>query len=1105
MPSLRIELTGQVPRIVRGGDPVAVAALQRLQTRLALAVLVLERDSPPSKHRLSDILWPDGSPPTWDTALRGTVSRVRAALLEAGLSKDAVTSSSTGVRVRLPPDTVVDVELAAAELAAAEQAITDGDHEHAYAAACTAGAIARATLLPDCGGEWVEQWRVRLASWYERSLAVAAQSAVALGRYPAAVAAGEDALRADPYAEWAFRILMRARAAAGERAAALDVYERCRRRLRDDLGVNPSPETEAAYLELLGADPSVADSRFPLVGRDAELATLAAQWAHAGDAGPRGVVLVGEPGAGKSRLAAEFAESLRAAGHLVLHGREDGHLSVPFRPFADALADYLDARGPAVLDELGAAANELARLRADAPASSFAQPPGVAGPGRLFAAVHSWLRAATRTEPVALVVEDLQWASAASLSLLRRVLADESGLRLLVIATCRMGEVAELDVADALAALLTAPGVLRVDLPPLRSEHVDQLLDAAAGRRLPELASALADRAAGNPLYVSEVIRHLLAQRQRTGVLDADSLDLPAALGELVQLKLRALGPALRPVLELAALAGEQVDLEVLAQASGDSDATRAAVVRGVNLGLVSLDNTTVTFQHDVLRECVDAAVDDARRPRLHRALAVAFESRGVDEDVPRRAHHWECAATLGGREAEHAVRAHQEAARQASARLAFPRAVDHLDAARKILDAHDPAETKLAERCDLMIDLGAAMHDAGDAGYVAVLREARQLAYRLDDPVRLARATLAGVHWGATQTALVDDPTTITALSDALDGLPADDRDLRARVKAALAIESRWSRPAVAASLAGEAVAEARSAGNPSTIAATLVARYTLGRLQPPTELADADELRRIAAQAGEPAISCEAAVVAFDARVRCGEMARADAEMSTLERVAERASLPYFQWVALTRRAGWHVLLGNDEAEATIDRAAELGEEIGIHPTLIHGSRSGQQYAAHMAGGRAGAAVDALAPLEPFAGHDVSWQSTMAAALAESGDLDAARRLFDRIIARGLDDVIDDQLGLTVLICLAWTSARLRDPRAGLLAPRLSARAGQLSWIASFSLGPIDLALAWTALARGDRPQARAYLDDAMRLAEHAQARPWMQLVERERAASA
>jgi hypothetical protein len=87
--------------------------------------------------------------------------------------------------------------------------------------------------------------------------------------------------------------------------------------------------------------------------------------------------------------------------------------------------------------------------------------------------------------------------------------------------------------------------------------------------------------------------------------------------------------------------------------------------------------------------------------------------------------------------------------------------------------------------------------------------------------------------------------------------------------------------------------------------------------------------------------------------------------------------------------------------------------------------------------------------------------------------------------------------------MICLAWGAARRGDPRANRLAPGLSGRPGQLSWIASFSLGPIDLALAWTAMACGDLREARTYLDSALRLAEHAHARPWIQLVERQRAA--
>jgi hypothetical protein len=785
----------------------------------------------------------------------------------------------------------------------------------------------------------------------------------------------------------------------------------------------------------------------------------------------------------------------------VLRGREDGQLSVPFRPFADALSDYLAARGPAVVDEIGEAADDLARLRGAAPAVATAQPLGGTAHWRMLAAIRAWLVAATRSEPIALVIEDLQWATSTIVTMLRHLLGDDHGPRLLMIATCRVGQAGSPELASALADLLASQNVSRIAPPPLTGQEVGELLDAAAGRDLPQLATAIAVRTGGNPLYISETIRHLITRANGPDDIDGGPLDLPAALGELVQLRLRSLGPSSRTVLELAALAGARVDVDVLAAAHGEAGATRAALERGAALGLISLDEDTVSFRHDVLREAVEAGMDEARRPRLHRALALALDARDRDDELPSRAHHWGCAAALGDSEAEQAIRAHRAAARQAGERLAFGRAVEHLSAARAVLLAHDPAEARLLEQGALAIELGAAMRDAGNADYPAVLQLARQFAYRLDDPVRLAQATLAGTRGGVTQTAMVDDAAIMTALTDALRDLPQTEPQLRTRVKAALALESRWSHAAQATVLAEEAVTEARRTGEPRTIAVTLVSRQTLGRLQPDTELADADELRGIAIRARDPAISCEAAVIAFDARLRRAELAHADAEMATLERIAERSALPYFRWVALTRRAGWHVLLGNDEAEAVIEKAAAVGTEIGIHPTLTYSSRSGQLFVGQMAEGRAVDAVTALAAVEPFAGRDVSWQASMAAAAAENGDLPTAARLFDGIVTHRLGEIVDDQLGLLTTMCLAWAAARLADPRAELLAPKLSGRAGQLSWIASFSLGPVDLALAWTAIACGDANAAHGRLDSALALAQRAQARPWIQLIERQR----
>lgn len=1099
MPVLTVELTGPVPRVLRDGREFGEAALRRRQTRVALAVLVLERATPPSKDRLAQLLWPDGRPPTWETALRGTVGRVRALLVAAGLDEALVTTSA-GVRLALPAGTEVDVEAAAAAVREAEQARAAGDHDRAAAAARAATRITQAPFLPDWDSDWAQRWRARLASWQQRALAVVAESALRSGDYPAAAVAAEDALAAEPYAEWAFRVLMRARHASGERAAALDVYLQCRRRLRDDLGVGPAPETEATYLTLLGTEPPGAD--LPLVGRRAELEALAAEWARARAGQARGVVIVGEPGAGKSRLAEEFAASVRAVGHLVLRGREDGQQAMPFRPFTDALAGYLAARGTERLDGLGAIGHQLARLRDDVEASGSVAGAGAAARWRLFAAVRDWLTSATRDESILLIVEDVHWATPGTVSLLRHLLDDARPARLLVVVTCRPADAVAPELAGVLAGLLSAPTVRRLEPVPLAAADVGELLLAAAGEPLPELAETIVRRTGGNALYVSEMIRHL--QRRRLSASDTGADELPAAVSELVQLRLRSLGPGAREVLELAALSGEQVEVDVLDRACGAPAAVRTALSGAAALGLMSVSEQAVRFRHDLLRDAVAGTVPGARRATMHRRLAEAFDARAVADELPSRAYHWGCAATLGQGEAEQAVRCHGEAAQQALQRLSFERAVEHLEAASAILDAIDPAETRTAQRCDLQIALGTVMHDAGDPRYADVLRDAQRLADRLADPVRLARAALATAHWGSTQTAIVEDRAIVTALEKALRTLPPAERELAARVKAALALEYRWAPNSAATTwaMADEAVAQARATGSRQAVAAALVARHTLGYQEPAAQLADADELRRIAAELADAGVSCEAAVVGFDAWLCLGEVERADAEIALLERAAERAGLPYFRWIALTRRAGWLLLVGAADAERVIDQAAEMGATIGIDPTLLHSARSAQLLVARIAQGRPADAVAQLASIEQFAGADVAWQAAMALAQAEAGDRAQSQRLFDGLVPDRLDEIAGDQLGMSALMNLARAGARLGDPRTGLLTPRLYPRSGELSWIACFSLGPVDLALAWTAAAEGDVGGALQFLEAADALCARAGTRPWRQVVTRERA---
>src|SRR5262245_27880888 len=222
------------------------------QGRLAFALLVTERRAGLSVEKIADVLWNGAPPPSWSTALRAVISKLRGLMAEYGFGDAVAIESAFGCyQLRLPPDTWIDLEVAAKAVHDAETELRAGNFAAANGEALVAAAISRRPFLAGDDGQWVVQRRAWLRDVRVRALSCRAQAAIANGDPGLAVADAELVIELEPYREAAYVLLMRAHAAAGSHAQALQTYERLRTLMADQLGASPSPVSEAAYLEIL--------------------------------------------------------------------------------------------------------------------------------------------------------------------------------------------------------------------------------------------------------------------------------------------------------------------------------------------------------------------------------------------------------------------------------------------------------------------------------------------------------------------------------------------------------------------------------------------------------------------------------------------------------------------------------------------------------------------------------------------------------------------------------------------------------------------------------------------------------------------------------------
>ena len=227
------------------------------QARICFARLALEHGRPLTREQLANDLWPGALAAAWEPAIRAIVSKLRTLLERAGVAGATISNSAGAYRLDLPVGTWIDTEAAPEAIHRAEAALASADLADACGWALVARAIAARPFLPGCEGDWADRQRALLEQTLLRALACLAEVWLAHGDASLAARDAEEAIGRDPYREASHRLLIRAHLAAGDRGAASAAYQRCRRILREELGVEPSPET-AALLAAVRLKPAAA-------------------------------------------------------------------------------------------------------------------------------------------------------------------------------------------------------------------------------------------------------------------------------------------------------------------------------------------------------------------------------------------------------------------------------------------------------------------------------------------------------------------------------------------------------------------------------------------------------------------------------------------------------------------------------------------------------------------------------------------------------------------------------------------------------------------------------------------------------------------------------
>ncbi len=706
--ALRLHLNALGPPEVRLGENLVTFPTRKT---LALLFYLAIESGPQPREALAALLWPEASPERSHASLRNTLDHLQSALRQATGQVQTSYLSITHNTLSLNPDAEIDFDLQtvgrAYELARADRSsrtLPEGSASLPLlqsAASCQRGEFLAGFSLGDAPAfdDWAaiqrEVWHRRLGLILDRL----SEIQFAHGEFAGVTETASHWIALDALNETAYRRKMRAHFAAGERGQALKTYEACRLILAAELGVEPEPDT-AALAEGIRTQPPLARSydrhvtpqpRRPdtsvnflgslFAGRDREYQALLNSYARSAAGQPQLVLLRGEVGIGKTRLARKFIQWANTQGAELLLGSafESGSL-LPFQPLVEALRLRLASTNSLTdsLDEiwLSPLSQLLPELRqhhpnlALAPVQSSLQKAD-GNQAQLYEPLVQCMLALTKRAPLVLFIDDLQWTDSATLDLLQYAVRrwQDNASRILFLASIRSEALHPMTqplpagspqgLSQWLERVARELTPVHIELEPLGERETIQLLLSILSPPDADFAQWLYDETHGHPFYLIETLKDLLERSvlhpkrrekgQWTFSLDADhnlgkTVRVPSTVHAVIRSRLNRLSPNAFSLLAGGAVLEYRLTFERMCGISNLSADLALPALDELISGRLLLETvqpsvvSAYTFTNDMVRDVVYTEAGDARRRLFHRRALEVLEKGG--ESAAVLAHH---------------------------------------------------------------------------------------------------------------------------------------------------------------------------------------------------------------------------------------------------------------------------------------------------------------------------------------------------------------------------------------------------------------------------------------------------------------------------------